>query len=217
MHDTPADGLGKSRKIAPLIPSTGNEPNRSIDALQRFEGGIDIRTLRIVYKLNPSTLANDLKGMFQSGKRRQAAADRVERTPAEQSMGGSRHDVADIMVSDNTDLVSAANLLPNTRNRRHNPVAFEVGCPRYISADCRRGGKPQTYPADMMSQRGHAIIVKIEDGEIRYGLIFEDPLFRRDIVVQRLITVLVIDRHIEQSGDPRMEPIDRFKLKAGNL
>src|SRR6266849_8687014 len=74
-RDPPADLLCESRKIAALIPSAGDEPNRLIDTLQRFERGIDIRTLRIVHKSHPPTLADDFKGMFESGKRREDATN----------------------------------------------------------------------------------------------------------------------------------------------
>src|ERR1041385_3423047 len=68
-----------------------------------------------------------------------------------------------------------------------------------------------------MAQRGHTIIVEVEQGEIRCGLILKDPLLRRDVFVQRRITILVINRDIEQGGDPGMEPVDRFKLKTRDL
>src|SRR6185295_5517492 len=70
-RDAPTDRLGESRKVASLIPPAGNEPNRLIDTLQRLEGGIDVRTLRIIHKSDPPTLTDDLKGMFESGKRRE--------------------------------------------------------------------------------------------------------------------------------------------------
>ena len=155
--------------------------------------------------------------MFEPGKRREDATDRVERTPAQHGVGCGRHDVAHVMVADDANLASATNLLPNTGDRRHDPVAFEVGSPRHIRTDRRCGRKPQTFRTDTMSQRGHTVIVKIEQGKIRCSLILEDPLLRRDIFIQRLITVLVIDRHVEQGGDPGMEPVNRFKLKTGDL
>ena len=68
-----------------------------------------------------------------------------------------------------------------------------------------------------MSQRCHTVVVKVEQCKVRRGLILEDPLFGRDVFIQRLITVLMIDRHIEQGSDPGPESIDRLELETGDL
>ena len=68
-----------------------------------------------------------------------------------------------------------------------------------------------------MSQRRHTVVIKIEQRKIRRDLILEDPLFGRDIFIQRLIPVLVIDRHVEQGGNPGLESIDRLELETGDL
>src|SRR4029079_16190973 len=122
---------------------------------------------RIVHKPNPSPLADNLKGMLEPGKRREDATDRAARTPAPHRTGCGRHDVAHVMVADDANLASATNLLPNTGDRRHDPIAFEVGSPGHIRAERRGGRKPQAFRTDTMSQRGHTVIVKIEQGTIR--------------------------------------------------
>ena len=155
--------------------------------------------------------------MFESGKRREDATNRVERTAAQHGIGHSRHDVLHVVLANDADLAPMTNLLPYPSNRRHDPVAFEVGSSRQISADRRCSRKPQAFRKDPHPQRGHTVIVKVKQGEIGRGLIFENPLFSRDVFIQRLITVLMIDRHIEQGGDPGMELIDRFQLETRDL
>src|SRR5262249_38324174 len=148
--DPPVDRLGKSRKVATFIPSTSNKPDRLIDTLQRFERGIDVRALRIIHKPDTTTFADNLKGMFEPRKCREDATNRVKGTSAQQGIGGRRHDIAHIVVADDTNLAATTDLLPNTGNRRDDPVAFEVGSVGHISVGCRRGRKPEVLCADTM-------------------------------------------------------------------
>src|SRR2546430_824163 len=107
------------RTAPPFTPSAGDEPNRLIDTLQRFERGIHICTLRIVHISDAPTLADDFKSMFESGKRREDATNRVERTAAQHGIGHSRHDVLHVVLANDADLAPMTNLLPYPSNRRH--------------------------------------------------------------------------------------------------
>ena len=64
---------------------------------------------------------------------------------------------------------------------------------------------------------GNFGVVRIQNGRISFGLIFKHACFRAAILFERSMTVEVILREIEQSGDIRAERRNGFELEAAGL
>ncbi len=217
MADVADDRELQPGKIPALVAPAGNQPDRVIDTLKRFQRRIDVRPFRIVDESNAAALSHQFQRMLESGERRHHATDHLGRAAPERRVGDGSHDILHVMMTQHADVAPPANLLARTGHCRHDHVAVEIGASVQIGPELLPSGEAQAPGADMVAERRNAGVVEVEESEIRSCLILEYALLGREIFIDGVIAVLVIDRHVEDRSHPGMKLIDGLQLKTGNF
>src|SRR5688500_3615867 len=136
--DPMPDRFRQPRKIAAFIPTARNQPNGAIDSLECLQRRIDVRPFRIIHEADAASFSDQLQGMLKPGKRGHNATNDLGRTTPKGRIGGSGHDVLDIVMTEDFEVTLAADCLRSSRHGGDDLIAFEVRPPVKIPADPAR-------------------------------------------------------------------------------
>ncbi len=120
-------------------------------------------------------------------------------------------------MTENLEIALATDFLATAGDGRDDLITVEKRPSIKPAADLLPSRKAQSLGTHHLRQGSHARVVEIEEGKVALGLVFKNSAFCGEVFIDGVVSILMIDGHIQKGRHPGMKVLDRFQLETGHL
>ena len=195
--------------VAVFVLAAQNHDNSSREGFKRLERGVNIGGFRIVVIADSLNLCDEFDAMLHTCKGANRFRDLRRPCARKPRCNCGCENVFKVVRAGERNFPAIENFVVSTSLPEDD---FPISNERSL-LDIRLPAEP-VHLRKRWSILGAYRIVRVQNGEILAGLIFEDSGFRGSICGQGFVPVQMIRRQIQENRDVGSKSVDQFELKA---
>jgi len=203
------DRLPQAREIRPFIPSSEDENNPLVEALDSLDRCIHCCRLRIVDELDTAQAGDFLQAMLEPGEPPNGAPHHSWRDTEDVPDEARSHDIFQVVAPRKGNFSDG-----------HDPAFFIVPEDNGLAVDkaAALGFVPEAERINLSScffaQGPDPRIIAVEDGQFALSLAKDEFFLGRKIILKSAMPIEMILGDVEEDGDRNAKAVNVFKLEA---